>query len=89
MKLTRSGTLRKSQETEMSEPSNIFTDSYLVQSEYLRFTTKLNEILHDILKHGYGEVMIRISITKENKRTIVIEAGKSYQYTVHLSEMQN
>lgn len=73
----------------MSEQSDIFTDNYLVQSEYRRFTAKLNEVLRDILKHGYGEAMIRISIPKENKRTIVIEAGKSYQYTVHLSEMQN
>jgi hypothetical protein len=32
--------------------------------------------------------VIRISIQKENKRTIVIESGKSYQYTVNLSEMQ-
>ena len=87
MKLTRSGILRKLQEAEVSEPSDICTDSYLVQSEYLRFTTKLNEVLHDILKHGYGEAMIRISISTKNKRTIVIEAGKSYQYTVHLSEM--
>lgn len=87
-KLTTSGTLRNSQEAEVSEPSDIFTDSYLVQSEYLRFTTKLNDVLHDILKHGFGEAVIRISIQKENKRTIVIESGKSYQYTVNLSEMQ-
>ena len=73
----------------MIEPSDISTDSYLVQSEYLRFTTKLNEVLRDILKHGYGEAMIRISIPKENRRTVVIEAGKSYQYTVHLSEIHN
>jgi hypothetical protein len=45
--------------------------------------------LHDILKHGFGEAVIRISIQKENKRTIVIESGKSYQYTIHLSEMHN
>ena len=88
-KLTTSGTLRNSQEAEVSEPSDIFTDSYLVQSEYLRFTTKLNDVLHDILKHGFGEAVIRISIQKENKRTIVIESGKSYQYTIHLSEMHN
>jgi len=56
--------------------------------QYLRFTTKLNDVLHDILKHGFGEAVIRISIQKENKRTIVIESGKSYQYTVNLSEMQ-
>jgi hypothetical protein len=87
-KLTTSGTPRNSQEAEVSEPSDIFTDSYLVQSEYLRFTTKLNDVLHDILKHGFGEAVIRISIQKENKRTIVIESGKSYQYTVNLSEMQ-
>jgi hypothetical protein len=87
-KLATSGTLRNSQEAEVSEPSDIFTDSYLVQSEYLRFTTKLNDVLHDILKHGFGEAVIRISIQKENKRTIVIESGKSYQYTVNLSEMQ-
>ena len=87
-KLTTSGTLRNSQEAEVSEPSDIFTDSYLVQSEYLRFTTKLNDVLHDILRHGFGEAVIRISIQKENKRTIVIESGKSYQYTVNLSEMQ-
>ena len=87
-KLTTSGTLRNSQEAEVSEPSDILTDSYLVQPEYLRFTTKLNDVLHDILKHGFGEAVIRISIQKENKRTIVIESGKSYQYTVNLSEMQ-
>lgn len=89
IKLTTSGTLHKSQEAKLSGPSDIFADSDLVQSEYLRFIAKLNEVLRDILKHGFGEAVIRISIQKENKRTIVIESGKSYQYTIHLSEMHN
>jgi hypothetical protein len=72
-----------------SQASDLFADSYLVQSQYLRFIAKLNEVLDEILKHGFGEVAIRISIQKSSKRTIVIEAGKSYQYTVDLSEMED
>ena len=73
----------------MREPPDILTDNYLVQSEYLRFATKLNEVLRDILRHGFGEAIIRITMPKQNKRTIVIEAGKSYQYTVDLSDMED
>lgn len=70
----------------MSETTDIVAHGYLVQPEYLRFDAKLKEVLHDLLKHGFGQAVIRISIQKENKRTIVIESGKSYHYTVQLPE---
>jgi hypothetical protein len=73
----------------MSKTPDILADSYPVHSEYLLFTTKLNEVLQDILEHGFGLAIIRVTVHKENKRTIVIESGKSYQYTIHLSEMHN
>ncbi len=83
------GALRKSQEGEMSEATDNVAHGHLVQPEYLRFESKLKEVLHDLLKHGFGQVVIRISTQKEHKRTIVIECGRSYQYTVHLSETRD
>lgn len=67
----------------MSENS----DSCPVPSEYPRFIDKLNEVVRSLLEHGFGEANIRVNIQKGNRRTIVIEFGKSYQYTVHLSEL--
>jgi len=65
------------------------SDSCLVHPELPRVIDKIIEVVRGLVEHGFGEATIRISIQKGNKRTIVIESGKSYQYTVHFSELQN
>ena len=72
----------------MSKIPDILPDRFPVHSEYPLFVTKLNEVLQDMIEHGFGSAIIRVTVHKENKRTIVIEFGKSYQFTVHLSELR-
>lgn len=61
----------------------------MIASEYSQFQARLNQILLDILEHGFGEARIRICLQKEHKRQIVIEAGKSYQFMITLSDIHS
>jgi hypothetical protein len=41
---------------------------------------KLLEVLNEVIEHGFGEVTIHISETKNFKTKVIIVAGKSWAY---------
>jgi len=43
---------------------------------------KLLEVLSDIIGHGFGEITVHISETKNFKTKVLIVAGKSWAYFI-------
>ena len=41
---------------------------------------KVNEILNDIIKHGFGKISIVVHEVRDYKTKVVIEAGKSWVF---------
>lgn len=49
---------------------------------------KLLEVLADVLSHGFGKFRVRVSLAREGKRTVQIDAGKCFQFTIPVSELR-
>jgi hypothetical protein len=48
---------------------------------------QINQIVLEGLSHGYFRATVTSVVGKENRRELVIEAGKSYKFTIPEDEL--
>jgi hypothetical protein len=64
------------------------TDTDLhVRPQYREAVNRLCQVVLDGLRHGYFRYAISGSMGKGNRRELVIEAGKSYKFTIPEEEL--
>ena len=51
--------------------------------------SRLQEILMDGLRHGFFSCRVTCELVKDRKRRVVIEAGKSHQFTIREEDLHN
>lgn len=65
----------------MSSPKNV--------NQRERMLRKLNEIVLDGLEHGFFEYTVTCELMNNQKRRLVIKAGKSHQFTIPPDDLEN
>lgn len=57
------------------------------KSELEQATGQIQQLVIEGLKHGFFDMNIHVSTVQANRRQLVVEAGKSYQYVIRESDI--
>lgn len=55
-------------------------DNSLISST--AYQTQINELTNDLINHGYGEILIKVTSLKDTRIRIEIKCGKNFIYII-------
>lgn len=71
----------------MSNMDKVFTISEAGSQELDTFMSEVRTLVETGLTHGWYEVVISMSVGKNNRREIFVKAIKSDKYTIRMGEL--
>lgn len=71
----------------MSNMDKVITISEAGSHELDNFMSEVRTLVETGLIHGWYEVLISMSVGKNNRREIFVKAGKSHKYTIRMDEL--
>lgn len=58
-----------------------------MDSSYIELRHKLLQLLDELLKYGHGEIRLTVSIEKAEKRTTLLEGGRSRRFIIEPTDI--
>ena len=59
-----------------------------MMTKHDQLVSHLLRLLRDLLRDGYGELRIIVTVPKQDKRAIVIQGGRSHRYTIPVADLE-
>jgi hypothetical protein len=81
------GDLRNSKSGLLADPRK--ANRLLGSSEREAMLARLKEIVLDGLRHGYFSCRVTCELVNDRKRRVIIEAGKSHQFTIREEDLHD